>query len=139
MKKNREFLLVENMIALRSSTFFEMLHPTELRRIALICKEITLQEGELLIKRGDEEDHFYFIKQGEVEKYNEDEQKRVTKGDIIELHALFIHNHRSNYSVKALYATTILTFKKESLYDIVLNNAETALIMIEYFSQLLDR
>ncbi len=100
---------------------------------------MTLQKGELLIKRGDEEDNFYFIKQGEVEKYNEDEEEVVAKGEIIELHALFINNHRSNYSVKALCDTTVLTFKKESLYDIVLNNAETALIMIEYFSQLLDR
>jgi len=57
---------IERMLFLRNVKFFENLRLDQLRTLARICEELSLNEGEYVIRKGDAGDNLFIVVEGEV-------------------------------------------------------------------------
>lgn len=142
MNHSERYSFLENMMVLRQCEIFETLTPTELRRIADVVTEVTLQNGEVVVGFDDVHAHFYVVKSGQLvlRSYERDgtaskEIERKRKYDHIGGATIFVDYFRYPYEVVATQKTTLLSLKREDIYHILRNNPSSALRILEFFAK----
>lgn len=63
-EKGNVFQLMENVLFLKKGTIFKDLHTDELRILAFISREITVRDGECVVKENDLGDLLFLVKKG---------------------------------------------------------------------------
>jgi CRP-like cAMP-binding protein len=137
-KTLQSFDLLENVIFLKKTSLFSAVHTSELRAVASIVEEITVEAGDDLVKESDAGDCVYIIKDGKVRI-----TKKTTDNKLIDLAelsagecfgemALFDDEARSA-SASALTKCSVLRIKRDDLIDVILEYPMIAIELLRIF------
>ena len=141
MKESEQMYFLEDMMVLRECDIFEMLTPTELRRITDIVTVVILHTDETVIEYDDVHAQFYIVKEGalSLRMHNKTgvstEIRSLGISDHIGGISIFLDYFRYPYEVVATTKTVLLSLKRDDLYNILLNNPSSALRITEFFAR----
>lgn len=132
------FDVLENVIFLKKTTLFSAVRTSELRAVAAVVEEFTVEAGNELVKESDPGDCMYVIKDGAVRII-----KKTADGKAIDLAelspgesfgemALFDDEARSA-SALAQTKCTVIRIKRDDLIDVMLEYPTIAIELLRIF------
>lgn len=116
-------LLVEKVLALKSSSIFGNLPEQELIDIANVMEEIELDNGEVIFNKGDFGDCLYIIKSGSVHIHDNDHRfATLSDGEMFGELSLLDAEPRSA-SATAASECLLLKLKQEPFIEVLMQNS----------------
>jgi CRP-like cAMP-binding protein len=116
-------LLVEKVLALKSSSIFGSLPEQELIDIANIMEEIELEKGEVIFNKGDFGDCLYIIKSGAVDIHDKEHRfATLNDGEMFGELSLLDAEPRSA-SATAASECWLLKLKQEPFIEVLMQNS----------------
>ena len=132
---------IERMLFLRHVTFFENLQLDQLRSLARICQEMSVNEGEYFITKGEAGDSLFIVVEGEVHVLVHDASSkeeiviRRGPGDVLGEISLFDGGLRSADAVAAS-TTLLLVVYRDTLDNALADDPGIALDMLRSMAQI---
>lgn len=116
-------LLVEKVLALKSSSIFGNLPEQELIDIANVMEEIELDKDEIIFNKGDFGDCLYIIKSGSVHIHDNDHRfATLSDGEMFGELSLLDAEPRSA-SATAASESLVLKLKQEPFIEVLMQNS----------------
>lgn len=116
-------LLVEKVLALKSSSIFGNLPEQELIDIANVMEEIELEKDEIIFNKGDFGDCLYIIKSGSVHIHDNDHRfATLSDGEMFGELSLLDAEPRSA-SATAASESLVLKLKQEPFIEVLMQNS----------------
>jgi CRP-like cAMP-binding protein len=137
-KALKSFDLLENVIFLKKTPLFSAVHTSELRAVAAVVEEFTVEAGGELVKESDPGDCVYIIKDGTVRITKKTADNRtldlaeLSPGESFGEMALFDDEARSASAV-AQTRCSLLRIKRDDLIDVILEYPMIAIEMLRIF------
>jgi CRP/FNR family cyclic AMP-dependent transcriptional regulator len=137
-KTVQSFDLLENVIFLKKTLLFSAVKTSELRAVASIVEEITVESGNELVKESDAGDCVYIIKDGKVKITKKTGDNKLIElavlsaGDCFGEMALFDDEARSA-SAYALTKCCVLRIKRDDLIDVIIEYPMIAIELLRIF------
>ena len=117
-------LLVEKVFLLKSISLFEGTSENYLIGVAEIMKEVFVEKGQMIIKKGDAGDYMYIIQSGEVQIHDNEHKIAVLRSkDFLGEMSLLDAESRSA-SATAITDCYLLKLDQEPFYELLSNNFE---------------
>lgn len=124
-------LLVEKIFLLKSLSLFNGTSENYLIGVAEIMKEIFIEQGQMIIKKGDAADSMYIIHSGEVQIHDNEHKLAIFKSkDFFGELALLDAESRSA-SATAITDCYLLKLDQEPFYELLSNNFEVTIGIIK--------
>ena len=114
--RRRDFVVTWGMLA--RVPLFSHLTAVEISDIMRLLRARTIEQGEVLVRRGDKASSMYFITAGEVEIELPERRVRLTDGTFFGEVALLRHTHRSG-TVTATRKTRLLVLDAQDFHALI--------------------
>lgn len=132
---------IERMLFLRNAAFFENLRLDQLRTLARICEELSVNEGEYILRKGEAGDSLFIVVEGEIKVFDPDAPLNAATlamrgvGEVIGEISLFDGGLRSADAI-ATKPTLLLVVYRDMLDDALADDPGIALDMLRAMAQL---
>ena len=120
----------DNMVILRNCDVFSGLSPSQLQRLVFLVHEEKYGAGDVVLSVGMPVSSLYIVKEGECSIGT----RVYKKGDSILESAVFVPNFQLGSSLIANERTLLLSIAQTEMYDVLLNNPQTAVRLLELFA-----
>lgn len=117
-------LLVEKVFLLKSLELFHVTSENYLIGVAEIMKEVFIEKGQTIFKKGDTADSMYIIHSGEVQIFDNDHVFAVFRSKDIFGELSLLDAESRSASAKALTDCYLLKLDQEPFYELLSNNFE---------------
>lgn len=130
--------MLENVIFLKKTPLFSAVQTSELRAIAAIVENFSVEAGDDLVKESDAGDCLYVIKEGRVKITKKTIDNRVIElaelcaGECFGEMALFDDEARSA-SASALTKCVVIRVKRDDLIDVISEYPTIAIELLKIF------
>jgi HEAT repeat protein len=132
-------LMVEKIIALKSSTFFAKTKEYALAEVAAMLKEVELKAGEILFEKGQLGDCMYIMYSGEVRLHDGERTfEQLGEGGAFGELALLSPAPRSGQAT-AISDACLLRLDADPFYELIADHSEVARAIMEVLAQRLRR
>jgi CRP-like cAMP-binding protein len=130
---------IERMVFLRNVTFFENLRLDQLRTLAQICEELSVNEGEYIIRQGEAGDSLFIIVEGQIHIAHTDAPDKVIAvrhpGHVLGEISLFDGGLRSANAIAATPALLLVVYR-DALDNALADDPGIALDMLRAMAQI---
>jgi CRP-like cAMP-binding protein len=131
--------LMETVIFLKRYTIFSALATEELRTLAFISKDVSVKDGQRVVRENDAGDSFFIIKHGMLRIVTESGGRAVELAVLRENEcfgemALFEEGKLRSASVYAKGDCTLLVIQKEDFFDAIAKHPGISIEMLKLFT-----
>lgn len=117
-------VLIEKILLLKNSDIFKNCSEVDLIEVASICKEMQVDKGVTLFKKGDTGNCMYFIYSGQVSIHDGEHQLATLSENEIFGELSLLDSESRSASVTTLTDCIFLKIEQEAFYDVVAVNTD---------------
>ena len=134
----QSFDLLENVVFLKKTPLFSAVQTSELRAVAGIVEELSIDPGDEVVKESDTGESLYIIKEGKVRITKKTTDNRyidladLTPGECFGEMSLFDEESRSA-SAYALSRCVVLRIRRDDLIDVIVDYPLIAVELLRLF------
>lgn len=117
-------LLVEKVFLLKSLSLFQGTSENYLIGVAEIMKEVFVEKGQMIFKKGDPADFMYVIQSGEIQIHDNEHKFAVLRSKEFFGELALLDAESRSASATALTDCYLLKLDQEPFYELLSNNFE---------------
>lgn len=117
-------LLIEKVLALKSTKIFQDISENDLIDTASIIEEVPMEKGELIFSKGDDGDSMYIIHSGSVRVHDGEHTLAILKEKDVFGELSLLDSETRSASISCNEDGLLLQLKQEPFYEILGENTE---------------